>query len=512
MKTTFGDKLLTKELVEGSETLPSPEELKERILLKVKYAEVSEDSATTSDNPPQRRGRGLSSPFSRPVAVDKPEPLTIPLSSSPSMSPPSPPERTSSFGFTPKGSSVTTPLSVNSSSEDSDSQALTSPGRKKSKTSKIVPALGELAVYAQGVSFRNKNFESPELQSYNHVVSLSEGTFLALTSSGKPSESASLVDKHNVHHLMRVYPASKRITSSNFDPLNTWRSGVQMAALNWQTYDLAIQLSRAMFAGGTDVTGYSLKPEDMRPSKEEYDDEADEMPKRKGKKLVRFELEVISAKQLPRQQKDQKDVPTNPFVDVEIYCADDKARGTISGTGGEDKSSGDGMTGLGAPLRKRTVTIYDNGHDPQFKQKLTFSVETRHPGLIFVRWVVRNTIDSTRDSANPAPLGTYTARLSSLQQGYRYIPLFDKNGEQYMHSSLLCRIKIDEDIQLDEPNSSVQSLGSQLPLVPVSPPIEPTKRGFLTRVLLRTPSEKRKKQDKDGQSAPSMSRTTSMEK
>ncbi|KAF2102514.1 PLC-like phosphodiesterase [Rhizodiscina lignyota] len=516
MKRTFGDKLLTKELVEDAEVLPSPEELKERILLKVKSAEVPEDPTPISENPPlQRRGRGFSSPFVRPVIMAS-EPQTIALSSPPSISSP---ERTGSFGLGTKGSAISTPLSINSSSEDSDAQALASPTRKKHKTSKIIPTLGELAVYTKGVSFRNKNFESPELQSYNHVVSLAEGTFLALTGPSKPSESANLVDKHNVNHLMRVYPAGKRVTSSNFDPLTNWRYGVQMAALNWQTYDLPIQMNRAMFAGGSDITGYSLKPDDLRPLKDEDDEEAEDLPRRKGKKLVQFEIEVVSAKQLPRQlSRDGKEVPTNAFVDLEVYCAEDKARGVISGIGGDDKSSGDGLTGLGAPLRKRTVTIYDNGHDPVFKQKFSFSVETRHPGLIFVRWVVRNSVDSTRDSTSTAPVGTYTARLSSLQQGYRYLPLFDRNGEQYLHSSLLCRVKVDEHIQLDEPNSSVQSLTSQPSITPSSPPTDAApKRGFFTRVLHRTPSD-RKKRDrensliKDGNSIVSISRTTSIDK
>lgn len=510
MRSIFGEKLVTSELFEGSNTMPSPEDLIGRILLKVKSAEVSEDPIAPLEPVQPRRGRGLSSnsSFTRPVPIDSIVPQTIPLSSPPSLSPT---ERTGSFTYTPKGSAQSTPPSSSSSSDDSDAQNMASKDRKKHKTSKIIPTLGELAIYTQGVSFRNKTFESPELQTYNHVVSLSESNFMHLTSK---ADSNALVEKHNVNHLMRVYPAGRRIGSTNFDPLTNWKHGVQMAALNWQTYDVQMELNRAMFAGGSDITGYSLKPEDMRPSKDVDEDDSDDLPRKKGKKLVQFEVEVISAKQLPRQTTSGRVIPTNPFVDLEVYCAEDKARGVISGIGGEDKSDPNGISGIGSPLRRRTAVRYDNGHDPQWNQKFSISVETKHPGLIFVRWIVRNRID-TSDAGNPSPIGTYTARLSSLQQGYRWIPLFDRNGEQYLNSSLLCKIKVDNSIQLDEPNSSVQSLASQQALPPSSPPMEPEKRSFLGRVLHRTPSQRkqrdREKESKDVQSVISISRTTSVD-
>ena len=37
-------------------------------------------------------------------------------------------------------------------------------------------------------------------------------------------------------HLMRVYPAYYRLDSSNFGPQKVWNAGVQMVALNTQTY------------------------------------------------------------------------------------------------------------------------------------------------------------------------------------------------------------------------------------------------------------------------------------
>src|SRR5207248_10217700 len=47
------------------------------------------------------------------------------------------------------------------------------------------------------------------------------------------------------------------------------------------------------------------------------------------------------------------------------------------------------------------------------------------------------------------PLFPYTtlfrsAKLSSLQQGYRHLPLYNSHGEEYIFSTLFCKIKKEE--------------------------------------------------------------------
>lgn len=65
--------------------------------------------------------------------------------------------------------------------------------------------------------------------------------------------------------LARLYPRATRVASDNYDPLPAWRLGVQMAALNYQTNDLPMQLNRAFFARGGG-TGYVPKPIELRTS------------------------------------------------------------------------------------------------------------------------------------------------------------------------------------------------------------------------------------------------------
>jgi phosphatidylinositol phospholipase C delta len=38
-------------------------------------------------------------------------------------------------------------------------------------------------------------------------------------------------------------------------------------------------------------------------------------------------------------------------------------------------------------------------------------------------------------------LATFTAKLSSLKQGYRTIPLLDHNGDRFLFSTLFCKIR-----------------------------------------------------------------------
>ena len=70
---------------------------------------------------------------------------------------------------------------------------------------------------------------------------------------------------HNTRHVSRVYPRGTRFDSSNYNPSAFWNAGVQMAALNYQTYDLGCALNAAMFEANGGC-GYVLKPSCLRPS------------------------------------------------------------------------------------------------------------------------------------------------------------------------------------------------------------------------------------------------------
>ena len=221
---------------------------------------------------------------------------------------------------------------------------------------------------------------------------------------------------------MRVYPSGFRVNSSNFDPLGFWRRGVQMVALNWQTYDLGVQLNEAMFASANDRSGYVLKPKCLRGSRSAFDTPVaaaattttiEDAKVKKDKKRVTFSIEVVSAQQLPRSKDHKSDDSIDPFVEVEVFSADDKCKGTSTSEGGIDLRDSKGATGLGAPQKRRTKVVKDNGFHPVFDDKMKFSLVTKFEELVFVRFSVYDSGGNDDKSL----VATYTAKLISLQQG-----------------------------------------------------------------------------------------------
>ncbi|KAK6454186.1 1-phosphatidylinositol-4,5-bisphosphate phosphodiesterase 1 [Scheffersomyces xylosifermentans] len=259
LKNIFGEALVTTPIKDNA-TLPSPMELKHRILLKVKKT----------------------SPFYNLIALDG--------------------------SYTTSTTSTTT----NSFSEDNAvGRSASFSVRRKNKATKISDELSDLGVYFQGLKFRN--FSLPESKSYNHCFSLSEKSINSML---KDETKRIAIDKHNRKYLMRVYPSKIRVKSSNFLPLNYWDHGVQMVATNWQTYDLGQQINEAMFEG-VDRNGYVLKPSSLRkplikslrkPS----------LPVSETHR-VKFNISVISAHQLPKSKGEEKAI--NPFVTFEIIGA-----------------------------------------------------------------------------------------------------------------------------------------------------------------------------------------------
>ncbi|RJE19117.1 phospholipase C [Aspergillus sclerotialis] len=442
MKDTFKEQLVLEPLMTNSLLLPSPEELKGRILVKVKTCDESEGEMqrqTTGCYVTPGRKRSSSSPFMRPTAPDSPiVPSLHPLSSPPTIGP------ADNIGpsLTQERRSLTA-TSVSSATEDSDGASMSiKKEKRKRQKSKITKQLSDLGVYTRGYKWHS--FSSPESQRFNHVYSFAERSFESIC---KDPDNEPLLEKHNKRFLTRVYPSGFRLRSSNFDPLKFWRRGVQMAALNWQTYDIGMQLNQAMFAAGTDRTGYVLKPESLRVS--DFDGEK---KKKMERKLVRFEVDVVSAQQLPRPRSIGPDDNINPYVEIEMFSADDRGQSLVVGEGGMNASGRNGVSGIGFPHRRRTKIEQSNGYSPIFNDRFKLSLETNYPDLVFVRWTVSSSLDGRNAGNNSVQLATFTAKLSSLSQGYRYIPLYDSCGDQYLFSTLFCKITKEEPVPVQPVN------------------------------------------------------------
>ncbi|KAL8836344.1 MAG: hypothetical protein Q9170_002958 [Blastenia crenularia] len=451
MVKEFGDKLIREPIATNTSQLPSPEELRQKILIKVK---AGPDPSISANQTPRRRDRSFSSPFTRPAVLDNnsipPAPL---LSRSPSMSSPENP-----LGWT-TGRGYATATSRSSLSDESDVL-----GGKRHlvtqapvRTSKIIKSLGDLGVYVRGLKFRDFGME--ESQTPNHIFSFAEKKFDSLC---RDPNIKMRLEEHNMQYLMRVYPSQFRFTSSNPDPLLFWRRGVQMVALNWQTYTLPMQLNHAMFAGGSDRLGYVLKPRELRRSLNEHTWESSDCGSGKiQKEIIKFSVEMISAQQLPRPRNHPVDAPLNPYIEIEMFSAEDKGKDVAYGEGGQNASARNGMSGIGSPHRRRTQVIQSHGFSTTFNEEFRLQVQTKHPELVFVKWTVYSSPDgrSYNKEGGAAPLATFTAKLSSLQQGYRHLPLFDHHGERFLFATLFCKIKREPLVTIEGPAPPEEKTG-----------------------------------------------------
>ncbi|EHA18183.1 hypothetical protein ASPNIDRAFT_207992 [Aspergillus niger ATCC 1015] len=433
MKETFKDQLVLEPLLTNTFVLPSPEDLKRRILVKVKTCDETEGGMrqeSTGSSISVGRKRSSSSPFMHPTVPEYP-----PVSNFVPLAGPSTAGQDGIDTFLSQDRRSFTTTSISSATEDSDG-ALTSMKRerKRRQKSKITKPLSDLGVYTRGYKWHS--FTSPESQRYNHVYSFAERSFESIC---RDADNKAVFEKHNRKYLTRVYPSGFRLRSSNFDPLKFWRRGVQMAALNWQTYDVGMQLNQAMYAAGTDRTGYVLKPESLRTVTT-----GEDRRKSTERKCVRFTIEVVSAQQLPRPRSLGPDDNINPYVEVEIFSADDRGQSFVFGEGGLNTSARSGVSGIGYPHRRRTKIEQSNGYSPIFNDCFKFALDTKYPDLVFVRWTVWSSLDGRSAGNNSSvQLATFTAKLTSLSQGYRYLPLYDAGGDQYLFSTLFCKITKD---------------------------------------------------------------------
>ncbi|KAK4238496.1 PLC-like phosphodiesterase [Achaetomium macrosporum] len=417
MIEVFGDKLVRAPLDPSSDRLPSPSELMDRILIKVKKPD---ESIRTVERTGRRRGNSMPSPYQRALTMEN---MPVPAPSSPLLSP-TPASRSNRQINTITEGMVHEPVSSSPSECDSEGEGASA----KRATSKIHPVLGELGVYCMGIHF--EGFDSPDAKKFNHIFSFKEKTFAEKSQqvAGKRA-----LYRHNMRYMMRVYPNGGRISSSNFDPLLYWKRGVQMAALNWQTFDTGMQLNQAMFDGGTAQSGYVLKPLEGRQIQVMPNLSPDECVGKRPRKRVAFEIEVISAQQLMRPYNLGEKRTLDPYIEVEVLMADDK------------RNKADAAIYAAAQqmqLKKRTKIVRDNGFNPEFNERCLFDVITKYPDLIFVRWSVKLADKGDKGYNDKPPLATFTAKLSNLKQGYRTIPLLNHNGERFLFSTLFCKIRI----------------------------------------------------------------------
>ena len=207
-------------------------------------------------------------------------------------------------------------------------------------------------------------------------------------------------------YCIRVYPASTRVDSSNYDPMDGFNYGAQMVALNVQTPDLPLMIYMSRFQeNGGSGCGYLLKPECLRK-----------------KYLKQFNsickilcVEVISGQQLrPENEEDIRDV-VDPYVEVFLrgIPADEKENSVVF----------------------KSKVVQNNGFHPIFQLNCQFKLNC--PDLAVIVFRVFDEEVAVKDMR----IGWNSIAVSCLRTGYRIIPLLNSNLNEIEFSCLLCKIE-----------------------------------------------------------------------
>ncbi|KAM0454762.1 hypothetical protein ACHAPV_005481 [Trichoderma viride] len=275
------------------------------------------------------------------------------------------------------------------------------PTGAQSKPAKTIQELARLAVYTQGVTF--KNWTQAEATMPTHMFSISEKKFIEYH-----EKQWEALFNHNKRYFLRAYPAGFRIGSSNLNPAIFWGGGAQIIALNWQETDEGMMLNEGMFIG---TSGYVLKPEGYRPALTPKEDAASK-PATITRTPVSLAFTFLSAQNIPLPPGEKSAKGFKPYVKVELHVEGSK----------NSYAESDGHV-HGSEYKVRTKTY--KGCDVDLgAEKLEFKGV---PGVVeeltFVRFTIRD------DEIGRDELAAWACvRLDRLGQGYRFVHLRNTKG------------------------------------------------------------------------------------
>ncbi|XP_052126651.1 1-phosphatidylinositol 4,5-bisphosphate phosphodiesterase zeta-1 [Frankliniella occidentalis] len=386
----FGDLLYLEDVPEDLEALPSPEELKHRILIKGRKAapvqtpesESDDDDEMDSLSPPNGRSNGKKSSESS--------------SESEPSRPPSPAAQDA-------GPAAHKPAV----------RKVSAARRKPSTAAQLEKVtdqkLSDLVNVCQGTHFHG--FKEPG-KCYE-MVSLSESKAAKLI-----EKSAEAFVEFNTRRLSKVYPAGTRTGSTNFQPWPYWNAGCQIAALNYQGHGKPVFINEAKF-GDNGGCGFVLKPDYLRLpdcAKFSYTPTANcinQLHALKDRRRL-LEIRVISGQHLPKPEGEGLTDILDPYVKVKI---------------------------IGHPMDKRkrqTHVINDNGFNPRWD--CTFQFVINLPELAFVYFIVK---DETPRRHDPV-VGAYALPVLSMAPGYSHVPLVDMKRRALEPATLFIHTKVTE--------------------------------------------------------------------
>nr|XP_034983478.1 1-phosphatidylinositol 4,5-bisphosphate phosphodiesterase delta-4 isoform X3 [Zootoca vivipara]XP_034983487.1 1-phosphatidylinositol 4,5-bisphosphate phosphodiesterase delta-4 isoform X3 [Zootoca vivipara]XP_034983497.1 1-phosphatidylinositol 4,5-bisphosphate phosphodiesterase delta-4 isoform X3 [Zootoca vivipara] len=190
--------------------------------------------------------------------------------------------------------------------------------------------------------------------------------------------------RHNAWQLTRIFPHGLRTDSSNYNPQAMWNVGCQLVALNFQTAGTEMDLCDGLFSKNGRC-GYVLKPSFMKDPETAFSPENPQS--RENGSPLNIAIKIISGQQLPKMPNSKEGSIIDPLVRVEIH-------------------------GVPADSAKQeTKYIDDNGFNPQWNEAFQFQVWV--PELALLRFVVEDYDKASRNDF----VGQYTLPLTSVKSG-----------------------------------------------------------------------------------------------
>eukprot|EP00835_Amoeboradix_gromovi_P002039 NODE_107_length_19843_cov_0.502077.p1 type:complete len:671 gc:universal NODE_107_length_19843_cov_0.502077:17072-19084(+) len=184
--------------------------------------------------------------------------------------------------------------------------------------------------------------------------------------------------------LNRIYPANKRVDSSNFDPIPHWKVGAQVVALNFQTNDVGMTLNNALFQLNSNL-GYVLRP--------------NLVGKVPGYVLESYTyiIDIVSCQRLPKPFEKTKGEIIDPFIETTYWSSEEE------------------------PKIFKTKAVQNNGSNPIFNEKIKLKVQG---AFGFINFAVYDLDFSSNDF-----IAHTSVHTGSLKEGYRHLTFRNSRNE-----------------------------------------------------------------------------------
>ncbi|KAL3680533.1 hypothetical protein R1sor_023489 [Riccia sorocarpa] len=216
--------------------------------------------------------------------------------------------------------------------------------------------------------------------------------------------------KFTEKNLLRIYPYGLRLNSSNYNPLLAWSHGAQMVAFNMQGYGKPLWLVHGFFRqnGGC---GYVKKPDFLFPSKNSGREFDPRVPQaRKVTLKVKAIMGLGWKEKFDKRYFDQFSPP-----DFYLKLA---------------------IAGLPQDKKKAKTQPIEDDWTPKWEEEFEFPISV--PELALLRLEVRE-----YDMAGKDDFGGQTCiPLSEIKEGYRSLPLNDKKGSELTGVRLLLHFEL----------------------------------------------------------------------